>query len=145
MQKRTFLAIAFLLAVLTTGQAKKKSIVWEEPTTEYGTSYGDGYFNTTLDVTKVELKKDETVVYITVKLRSDYPDFRFQFVGDTYLKAGEQRYALVSADGIELDTYVQTTVNVHSKSKASSLWRNDGSNCSRRIGATSRATGLLPF
>ena len=108
MQKRTFLAIAFLLAVLTTGQAKKKSIVWEEPTTEYGTSYGDGYFNTTLDVTKVELKKDETVVYITVKLRSDYPDFRFQFVGDTYLKAGEQRYALVSADGIELDTYVQT-------------------------------------
>ncbi len=108
MQKRTFLAIALLLAVLTTGQAKKKPIVWEEPTTEYGTSYGDGYFNTTLDVTKVELKKDETVVYITVSLRSDYPDFRFQFVGDTYLKAGEQRYALVSADGIELNTYVQT-------------------------------------
>ena len=108
MKKRTLLAIALLLAVLTTGQAKKKPIVWEDPTTEYGTSYGDGYFNTTLDVTKVELKKDETVVYITVKLRSDYPDFRFQFVGDTYLKAGDQRYALVSADGIELDTYVQT-------------------------------------
>ncbi|MBR2360971.1 MAG: TlpA family protein disulfide reductase [Bacteroidaceae bacterium] len=108
MKKRTLLAIALLLAVLTTGQAKKKSIVWEEPTTEYGTSYGDGFFNTAIDVTKVELKKDETVVYITVSLRSDYPDFRFQFVGDTYLKAGEQRYALVSADGIELDTYVQT-------------------------------------
>ena len=108
MKKRTLLAIALLLAVLTTGQAKKKSIVWEEPTTEYGTSYGDGFFNTALDVTKVELKKDETVVYITVSQRSDYPDFRFQFVGDTYLKAGEQRYALVSADGIELNTYVQT-------------------------------------
>lgn len=108
MKKRTLLAIALLLAVLTTGQAKKKSIVWEEPTTEYGTSYGDGFFNTAFDVTKVELKKDETVVYITVSLRSDYPDFRFQFVGDTYLKAGDQRYALVSADGIELDTYVQT-------------------------------------
>ena len=108
MKKRTLLAIALLLAVLTTGQAKKKSIVWEEPTTEYGTSYGDGFFNTAIDVTKVELKKDETVVYITVSLRSDYPDFRFQFVGDTYLKAGDQRYALVSADGIELDTYVQT-------------------------------------
>ena len=108
MKKRTLLAIALLLAVLTTGQAKKKSIVWEEPTTEYGTSYGDGFFNTALDVTKVELKKDETVVYITVSQRSDYPDFRFQFVGDTYLKAGDQRYALVSADGIELDTYVQT-------------------------------------
>ena len=62
MQKRTFLAVVLLFAVLTTGQAKKKDIVWEEPTTEYGTSYGDGYFNTTLDVTKVELKKDETVV-----------------------------------------------------------------------------------
>ena len=108
MQKRTFLAVVLLFAVLTTGQAKKKDIVWEEPTTEYGSNYGDGYFNTALDVTKVELKKDETVVYITVHLRSDYPDFRFQFVGDTYLKAGDQRYALVSADGMELNTYVQT-------------------------------------
>ena len=108
MQKRTFLAVVLLFAVLTTGQAKKKDIVWEEPTTEYGSNYGDGYFNTALDVTKVELKKDETVVYITVHLRSDYPDYRFQFVGDTYLKAGDQRYALVSADGMELNTYVQT-------------------------------------
>lgn len=108
MKKKTLLAIVLLLAVLTTGQAKKKSIVWEDPTTEFGSNYGDGYFNTALDVTKVELKKDETVVHITVHLRSDYPQFRFQFVGDTYLKAGDQRYALVSADGIELNTFVQT-------------------------------------
>ena len=91
-----------------TGQANKSTIVWEQPTTEFGTSYGDGYFNLALDVTKVELKSDETVVYITAQQRSDYPDFWFQFAGDTYLKVGEQRYTIVSADGIELNKHFQT-------------------------------------
>ena len=99
--------LTLLLAVIAlTGQAK--TIVWEQPTTEFGNSYGDGYFNLALDVTKVELKDNETVVYITAQQRSDYPDFSFQFAGDTYLKVGETRYTIVSADGIELNKFVQT-------------------------------------
>ena len=101
--------ITILLAIVAiAGQAKEKAIVWEQPTTEYGTSYGDRFFNLALDVTKVELKETETVVYITAMQRSDYPDFSFQFVGDTYLKVGETRYSLTSADGIELNKFVQT-------------------------------------
>ncbi len=107
MNKKTITTI--LLALVTmVGQAKEKAIVWELPTTEFGNSYGDGFFNLCLDVTKVELKDNETVVYITAQQRSDYPDYSFQFAGDTYLKVGEQRYTIVSADGIELNKFVQT-------------------------------------
>ena len=95
-----------LAFVAMTGQAK--DVVWEQPTIEYGNSNGDGFFNLALDVTKVELKDNETVVYITAQQRSDYPDFWFQFAGDTYLKVGEQRYTITSADGIELNKHFQT-------------------------------------
>jgi len=104
--KKLFLSIVMLALVGMTGQAKE--VVWEQPTIEYGTSNGDGFFNLALDVTKVELKDNETVVYITAQQRSDYPDFWFQFAGDTYLKVGEQRYTITSADGIELNKHFQT-------------------------------------
>ena len=107
MIKKTLTTILFALIVMG-GQAKEKQIVWEQPTIEYGTSNGDGFFNLALDVTKVELKNNETVVYITAQQRSDYPDFWFQFAGDTYLKVGEQRYTITSADGIELNKHLQT-------------------------------------
>ena len=105
--KKLLSTILLALTVLT-GQAKEKQIVWEQPTIEYGNSNGDGYFNLVLDVTKVELKDNKTVVYITVLQRSDYPDFWFQFAGDTYLRVGEQRYTITSADGIELNKHIQT-------------------------------------
>ena len=95
-----------LAFVAMTGQAKE--VVWEQPTIEYGTSNGDGFFNLALDVTKVELKDNETVVYITAQQRSDYPDFWFRFAEDTYLKVGEQRYTVTSADGIELGKQEQS-------------------------------------
>ena len=97
MNKKTIITLLLVLVTLT-GWAKEKARVWEQPTTEYGTSYGDGFFNLALDVTKVELKETETVVYITAMQRSDYPDFSFQFVGDTYLKVGETHYSLTSAE-----------------------------------------------
>ena len=103
--------IALLALVAIAGQAKEKQIVWEQPTTEFGNSYGDGFITLSLDVTKVELKETETVVHITAQQRSDYPEFSFQFAGDTYLKVGEKRYTLVSVDGIELNKYVQTDKN----------------------------------
>ena len=107
MNKKTILSVLLVLMAMA-GQAKEKTMVWEQPATEYGTSYGDGFFYLALDVTKVELKTDETVVYITARQRSDYPEYCFQFVGDTYLKADGKRYALKSADGIELNKFVQT-------------------------------------
>ena len=105
MRSMIFLFCAF---VAMTATAKEKTVVWQQPTTEFGTCYGDGFFNLVLDVTKVELKDTETVVYITAQQRSDYPEYSFQFAGDTYLKVGEQRFTIVSADGIELNKYVQT-------------------------------------
>ena len=106
MKLKTITLTMMLALVALTGQAK--DVVWEQPTTEFGTSYGDGFFNLALDVTKVELKDNETVVYITALERSDYPDFSFQFAGDTYLKVGNQCYTITSADGIELNKFVQT-------------------------------------
>ena len=102
---KNIITIALALFAMT-GQAKE--IVWEQPATEFGNCYGDGFFNLDLDVTKVELKDNETVVYITAQQRSDYPDFWFQFVGDTYLKVGDERFTIVSADNIELNQHTQT-------------------------------------
>ena len=105
--KKNILTILLALVVMA-GNAKDKAIVWEQPTTEYGNQYGDGFFNLSLDVTKVELKADETVVYITLMQRSDYSGIWFRFASDTYLKVGNQRFTVVSADGIELDKQLQT-------------------------------------
>ncbi len=107
MNKKTIIT-ALLALVAMAGWGKAKDIVWDNPTTEFGNAYGDGFFNLVLDVTKVELKADETVVYVTAQQRSDDPDYSFQFAGDTYLKVGEQRYTITSADNIELNKFVQT-------------------------------------
>ncbi len=71
---KKLLSTILLVLVVMTGQAKEKAIVWDQPTIEYGTTNGDGFFNLALDLTKVELKDNETVVYITAYQRSDYPD-----------------------------------------------------------------------
>ena len=99
--------IACLLFVVA-GAAQGKQIVWEQPTTEFSTSYGDGFFNLALDITRVELKENETLVYMTVSQRSDYDDNWFQFASGSYLKADGKQYAITSADGIQLDTHQQT-------------------------------------
>ena len=100
--------IALLALVTAAGAAQGKQIVWEQPTTEFSTSYGDGFFNLALDITKVELKENETLVYMTVSQRSDYDDYWFQFASGSYLKADGKQYAITSADGIQLDTHQQT-------------------------------------
>ncbi|MBO7463796.1 MAG: hypothetical protein J6T96_14505, partial [Bacteroidales bacterium] len=107
MKNKIIITLLIALAALSV-QAKGKTSVWENPTTEYGNIYGDGFFHIAIDVDKVVLKADETVVYLTAMERSDYPDFKFRFASDTYLKVGDTRYALVSADGIKLDEWVQT-------------------------------------
>lgn len=64
-----------------------------------------------MDVNRVEMKETETKVSVTVNLRSDYDNFKFQFASGTYLLAEGKRYALVSANGIELDKYVKTNAD----------------------------------
>jgi len=106
---RTIIIFMFLIVSMTVC-GKENTVVWNHPTTEYGTNYEDGYFKLALDVTKVDLKTNETVVYITASLLSnyDYPQFRFQFSDKTYLKVGGQRYTILSSDGIELNQSTQT-------------------------------------
>ena len=103
------LSVFLLVFAMLAGQAKEKTIVWEQPATEYGNAYGDGCTSLSLDITKVELKDTETVVYITARQIS-FPERGnwFQFAGDTYLKAGSRRYAITKADGIELNTHTYT-------------------------------------
>ena len=93
---RLLSTMLFALFVVT-GWAKENVTVWEQPTTDYGTSYGDGFFNLLLDVTKVELKDNETVVHITAWKRPDSEqlDQWFQFAGDTYLKVGDHRFTVL--------------------------------------------------
>ena len=103
--KQTLIACLLFIAA---GTAQGKQIVWEQPTTEFSTSYGDGFFNLALDITRVELKENETLVYMTVSQRSDYDRYWFQFASGSYLKADGKQYAITSADGIQLDTHQQT-------------------------------------
>ena len=108
MKIKKFIITLFVTLLCFTASWAQKPAVWDNPTTEFGTNYGDGFFNTVIDVTRVELKKDETTMAVRVQLRSDYPDFRFQFTKDTYLLADGVRYPVVSADGIEFDKFRQT-------------------------------------
>lgn len=108
MRKKMFFISLFLILLGCNASWAQKTAVWDHPTTEYGTDYGDGYFNIAIDITRVELKKEETTVAVRVQQRSDYPDFSFQFTKGTYLLADGVRYPVVSADGIEFDKFRQT-------------------------------------
>lgn len=99
-----------MLLCLTSAMAQRND-VWENPTTEFGTNYGDGYFNIAVDVTRVELKDTETKVSVTVQQRSDYPGFRFRFNKTTYLLADGKRYPAIAADGIVFNQFRQTNTD----------------------------------
>ncbi|TWV12268.1 TlpA family protein disulfide reductase [Bacteroidaceae bacterium HV4-6-C5C] len=105
---KKFIIATFIALLSITTVWAQKIVVWDNPTTEYGTNYGDGFFNIVLDLTKVEMKEAETVVYMTIQQRSDYPNIRFKFAGDTYLCIGNKHYPVCSADGIELNKFTQT-------------------------------------
>ena len=104
--KRLQAAAIALMSLCAAWAAKGE--VWDNPTTEYGTYYGDGFFIPAIDVTRVELGDTETAVHMTVNLRSDYPNFSFKFAKDTYILANGKQYPVVSADGIEFDKDTKT-------------------------------------
>lgn len=102
--KKAFTLMLFTLLALTTGRAHK-SVAWVRPTIEYGTGNGDGYFNPALDITRVELTDTETVVHMTISLR---PEYGIKFTRSAFLQTGDRRYALRTADGLELDKMAST-------------------------------------
>lgn len=108
---RTLFITACLILFSALFSSAQKTTIWNEPAIESEYPYGDGYFKTSLQVTKVELKANETVVYITINSRSDYNTFGF--AKNLCLIADGKRYPVISADGIELDT--QTKTGMHDK------------------------------
>ena len=93
------LIIALLALVAIAGQAKEKTVVWEQPSIEVNTEI-EGYFRTLLEITRVEFRKDETCVMMHVASR---PDNWVKFASGTHLLADGKTYALKSLDGMELD------------------------------------------
>ena len=103
--KRTILTFVLVVAaMMAMGQTK---VVWEKPTTEFRSHNGNRTGRLFLDVTRVELMDMETLVYITV-MQTPIPDYWFRFASDTYLKVGNNRYTVLSADGIELNKQERT-------------------------------------
>ena len=102
----TFLASLFCGPAATARPVE----VWESPATASGTDYGDGYFRLAIDVTRVEFCRDETKVYVTVRLRSDCnPEtYNFRFSGDTHLQADGRTYKLLSVEGLKPDQVTLT-------------------------------------
>ena len=105
--KKIIITLCLTLLCFTASLAQK-SVVWENPTTEFGTEYGDGIFFDAMDITRVELKKEETTVAIRFQHRSDYPNTYFMFSEETYLLADGVRYPVVSTDGVELGKWRKT-------------------------------------
>ena len=93
------LIFALLALVAIAGQAKEKTVVWEQPSIEVNTEI-EGYFRTLLEISRVEFRKDETCVMMHVASR---PDNWVKFASGTHLLADGKTYALKSLDGMELD------------------------------------------
>lgn len=95
--------IAVLMLSVQPVSAKEKGVVWERPVVTEKNDNIDGYFNTLLDIKRVEFADDETRVMMHVALR---PDNWLQFASATRLECDGKRYALKKCDGMELDKHV---------------------------------------
>ncbi|MBO4596509.1 MAG: TlpA family protein disulfide reductase [Bacteroidaceae bacterium] len=95
--------IAVLMLSVQPVSAKGKVVVWERPVVTEENTQIDGYFNTLLDIKRVEFASDETRVMMHVANR---PDSWIQFASATRLEAAGKQYALKKCDGIELDKHI---------------------------------------
>lgn len=106
--KKLLILLSFVILAFGYVEAKDKKVVWDYPTTEYGSNYGDGYFYPCIEITKVEMTDKSTDLYFHISHRNDYPERRIRLSSNMFLKADGKTFPLVSADGIPLDTYIQT-------------------------------------
>lgn len=89
---RKILTMLFALVALG-GQAKEKTIVWEELAVGYSP-------NPQFVITKVELSKEKTTLYAYYHT---LPTSWFRISRESYLQSGGKTYAIVGSDSIALD------------------------------------------
>ena len=89
---RKILAMLFVLVALA-GQAKEKTIVWEELAVGYSP-------NPQFVITKVEFSKEKTTLYVVYQYP---PDEWFRVSKESYLQSEGKTYAIVGSDSIALD------------------------------------------
>ena len=92
MKKTLFVALLLLTALA--GQAKEKTVVWEQPCTEVNTKI-EGFFSPLLEIRRVEFAKDETRVFMHIASR---PENWVRISSQSYLRADGKKYALKSLD-----------------------------------------------
>ena len=97
MKKTLFIALLLLTALA--GQAKEKTVVWEQPCTEVNTKI-EGFFSPLLEIRRVEFAKDETRVFMHIASR---PENWVRISSQSYLRADGKKYALKSLDGMGTD------------------------------------------
>lgn len=105
MYKLLATTILALLAICTSQACKTE--VWNHPAIEFGSHNGDGFFNISLDVTKVVLTDTKTLVHMTIRKRPENYDSSW-FNEKIYLEADGKRYAALSVEGTEFGKAIQT-------------------------------------
>ena len=96
--KRT-LIISLLLFIAVVGQAKVKTVVWENPAVDENTKI-EGFFDALLEITRVEFAEDETRVFMYIASR---PENWVRLATTTHLVADGKEFALKHLDDMELD------------------------------------------
>lgn len=102
--RKTIITLMFALVATMVCGAE----VWNQPATNAANCYGDGFFRASVDVTRVEMNTNETVVYMLVSSREEN---WFSFAKSTHLRTSDGEYAATSIDGMEFDkeTYTDFT------------------------------------
>ena len=93
------LIIALLALMAMAGQAKVKTVVWENPAADENTKI-EGFIGTLLEINRVEFAEDETRVFMRIARR---PEKWVRLATTTHLVADGKEFALKHLDGMELD------------------------------------------
>ena len=93
------LIIALLALVAMAGQAKVKTVVWENPAADENTKI-EGFIGTLLEINRVEFAEDETRVFMRIARR---PEKWVRLAAPIHLVADGKEFALKQLDGMELD------------------------------------------
>ena len=98
MKHITIALLLLLSTALTANAAPHKVRLWEQPTVEHNNKSLGGYFLRLLEVKKVELTPEETILHFHAGYR---PDFAFNFSGDSYLLVDSVKYHAIGGEGID--------------------------------------------
>ncbi|MDE6703762.1 MAG: hypothetical protein K2K00_08815, partial [Muribaculaceae bacterium] len=105
--KHLTIALLLLSSLLTVNASPSKTRVWEQPTVEHNNKPLGGYFLRLLEVKKVELTPEETILHFHAGYR---PEFAFNLTGDSYLLVDSVKYHAIGGEcidhtiGIGIDT-----------------------------------------